>query len=93
MRYKWVENYTNMVHNQQNMGFLKLDIYVVAASNIYVEIIDFFDLRKIFVTRGRARDVGQVEEAFAILKLIIVVISLTGDPTGSWAPDCLGGQP
>ena len=22
-----------------------------------------------------------------------VVISLTGDPTGSWAPDCLRGQP
>ena len=26
MRYKWVENYTNMVHNKQNMVFLKLDV-------------------------------------------------------------------
>ena len=60
-----------MVHKKQNMVFLKLDICVVAASNTQVEIIDFFDLRKIFVTRERARDVGQVEEAFAILELIM----------------------
>ena len=46
MSYKWVEKYTNMVHSEQNMSFLKLDIYVVAASNTSVEIIDFFDLRK-----------------------------------------------
>ena len=29
---KWVEKYTNMVHSVQKMGFLKLDVYVVAAS-------------------------------------------------------------
>ena len=34
MRYKWVENYTNMVHDKQNIVFLKLDIYVFSASNI-----------------------------------------------------------
>ena len=32
--YKWVENYPNIVHRERNMGFLKLDIYVAAASNI-----------------------------------------------------------
>ena len=33
------------------MDFLKIDIYVVAASNTSVEIIDRLDLQKIFLTR------------------------------------------
>ena len=37
---------------EQNMDFLKLDIYIVA-SNTSVEIIDLLDLQKIFVTRDR----------------------------------------
>ena len=35
------------------MDFFKLDIYVVAASNTSVEIIDLLDLQKIFIRRGR----------------------------------------
>ena len=34
-------------------GLFKLDIYVVAASNTSVEIIDLLDLQKIFIRRGR----------------------------------------
>ena len=58
MCYKWVETYINMVHSEQNTG-LKIDIYVVAALNIYVKIIDFFDLRKIFVTRGQNLEINK----------------------------------
>lgn len=67
MCFERVENYTNIVYSEQNMGLLKLDLYVAAASNMQVEIIDFFDIRKIFVTRSRPRDVEQLKEAFAIL--------------------------
>ena len=49
------------------MGLLKLDIYVAPAWNIEVEIIDFFDHRKIFVTRSRPRDAEKLKEAFANL--------------------------
>ena len=41
------------------MDFLKLGIYVVAASNTSVEIIDLLDFQKIFVTRGRERIIPQ----------------------------------
>ena len=45
----------NTIHSEQNMHFLKLDMYVVAESNTSLEIIDFLDLQKIFITRGRER--------------------------------------